>query len=527
MKKAVCLSFIIIMVFASLGMSISAEVGPTIAPTITPIIPVITKPKAPSLLEVSNAPDSAVSLSWKDNANNETGFIIERKSAGDGSYSRIAMVVANTVSYTDTELPSATNIFYRVKAYNKAGESAYSNDAAYIILTTQTPTPTPSTPPAPTTTPMSASASASLPSTVSVGIASLPDMSIVKLSADIKLQASNAKKVLLSPVDMNAMQSMVQKDVTILYPTGGEKIRANQVLIMSFNVKKAGTYLINLKADVGDTTITTLNAEENSEYMAYFNYSGETVIHVKLQVIRVSNNNQDIVDESGEFTIGEAPLLKDTCLKATPGNNSVKLSWDPIASAPGKVAYNICRGTALADVHPITDFAVEENFYTDNNVKNGTTYYYRIKGKLKGLETVLPLYQPVSVIPNGTIVLTVGNPNMTVNGETKEIDPGKGTAPIIVNGRTFVPIRAMIESMGGTVGWDGVNKVTIELNQNRIELKVGIASALVNGTQKALEVAPYISETGRTMLPLRFIIENLEGCDVDWEWTTKTVTIKY
>jgi hypothetical protein len=115
---------------------------------------------------------------------------------------------------------------------------------------------------------------------------------------------------------------------------------------------------------------------------------------------------------------------------------------------------------------------------------------------------------------------------MTANGEVKEIDPGQGTAPVIVNGRTFVPIRAIIESMGGSVSWDGVNKVTIDYNHNHIELKVGFTSAAVNGVIKELEAAPYISETGRTMLPLRFITENL-GCDVDWEWTTKTITIKY
>jgi hypothetical protein len=44
---------------------------------------------------------------------------------------------------------------------------------------------------------------------------------------------------------------------------------------------------------------------------------------------------------------------------------------------------------------------------------------------------------------------------MTVNGVKKEIDPGRGTVPVIVKGRTLVPIRAIIEELGGTIGWDG------------------------------------------------------------------------
>ena len=44
--------------------------------------------------------------------------------------------------------------------------------------------------------------------------------------------------------------------------------------------------------------------------------------------------------------------------------------------------------------------------------------------------------------------LEINNPIMTVNGIEKEIDPGNGTTPVIVEDRTLVPIRAVIESLG-------------------------------------------------------------------------------
>ncbi len=57
---------------------------------------------------------------------------------------------------------------------------------------------------------------------------------------------------------------------------------------------------------------------------------------------------------------------------------------------------------------------------------------------------------------------------MTVNGVKKEIDPGRGTVPVIVKGRTLVPIRAIIEEMGGTIEWDGnERKVTISLKETK------------------------------------------------------------
>ncbi len=57
---------------------------------------------------------------------------------------------------------------------------------------------------------------------------------------------------------------------------------------------------------------------------------------------------------------------------------------------------------------------------------------------------------------NGEQILTlqIGNPNMTINGVSQEIDPGTGTVPIVLNDRTMLPVRAVIEAVGGTVSWD-------------------------------------------------------------------------
>ena len=82
------------------------------------------------ILSVSGA---QLTLSWKDNSNNETGFKIERSLDGT-TFSQIAAVGANTVSYTNTGLADATRYHYRVRAYNAAGNEGPDGLLENVIL---------------------------------------------------------------------------------------------------------------------------------------------------------------------------------------------------------------------------------------------------------------------------------------------------------------------------------------------------------------------------------------------------------
>jgi len=103
--------------------------------------------------------------------------------------------------------------------------------------------------------------------------------------------------------------------------------------------------------------------------------------------------------------------------------------------------------------------------------------------------------------------------------------------PIIKNGRTLLPIRPVVGALGGSVSWDGnEKKVTVILGSTTIELWIGKNTARVNGVSKPIDssnskVVPEIIN-GRTMLPLRFVTENL-GCQLQWDPNTKTITITY
>jgi len=89
-----------------------------------------TIPNAPDGLSATTVSSSQIDLSWTDNSSNEDGFKIERKTGSGGTYSQIATVGANETSYNDTGLSAATTYYYRVWAYNTAGNSSYSNEAS-------------------------------------------------------------------------------------------------------------------------------------------------------------------------------------------------------------------------------------------------------------------------------------------------------------------------------------------------------------------------------------------------------------
>ncbi|HKP12065.1 MAG TPA: matrixin family metalloprotease, partial [Blastocatellia bacterium] len=97
-----------------------------------------TAPAAPSGLAALATSSSTISLTWADNSNNETGFQLERKTGVSGTYAPVASPGANQTGYADSGLQSSTTYYYRIRAVNTVGSSAYSNEAS---ATTQAGTP--------------------------------------------------------------------------------------------------------------------------------------------------------------------------------------------------------------------------------------------------------------------------------------------------------------------------------------------------------------------------------------------------
>lgn len=111
------------------------------------------------------------------------------------------------------------------------------------------------------------------------------------------------------------------------------------------------------------------------------------------------------------------------------------------------------------------------------------------------------------------IKLQIGSRIVNVDNEAVIYD----TAPVIRNDRTLVPIRIVTETLGGKVDWNGVTKeVTLNIDGKEIKMTIG-------KTLEKYGVAPVIID-GRTFVPVRFVADEL-GATVAWDDATKTVTI--
>jgi len=160
---------------------------------------------------------------------------------------------------------------------------------------------------------------------------------------------------------------------------------------------------------------------------------------------------------------------------------------------------------------------------TPQTIYAGTSSGGIFKLQIDSSETTPP---PSTPVVKKVIQLTIGSRTMRANGKSTILE----AAPVIKNGRTLVPIRAIAEALGGAVEWDGISEATVALGKTVINLWIGKSAATVNGQSTSIDpmnakVVPEIIN-GRTMLPLRFVTENL-GAKVGWEPGTQTITITY
>ncbi len=337
----------------------------------------------------------------------------------------------------------------------------------------------------------------------------------------------------------NSPHSPVVKAYILKQPTGltATAISPTQVKLtydpVDSNAKKIR---VDKSIDGGNSyhAIGTVLASAPSIYIKHL--TPETDYYFRITALRDSNvsfsSDAVHIKTPAEETVPNEP--ED--LEATAASPSeVDLSWAD--NSDNEDGFKVERKEEGGTYSVIATVPADTTTYRDTSVEAEKTYYYRVKafnGKGESNYSNEISVKTESAPAEQTVIkLQPDNEMMTVNGVQQEIDPGRGTKPVIIPkwGRTVVPIRAIVEALGGTIEWDGVaRKVTIHFNGTTIELWIDNPKARVNGTAKWIDsnnhdVKPIIVN-GRTMLPLRFVAENL-GCTVDWNGTTRTITLTY
>jgi subtilisin family serine protease len=232
------------------------------------------------------------------------------------------------------------------------------------------------------------------------------------------------------------------------------------------------------------------------------------------------------VDGAGNWTTQRLIIYLDSMAPALSVNtlpSSLSAATLPIAGS----AIDAVSGLASLSINgerviPFLDGSFSEKLAL---VKGVNTVLVEAKDKAGNItsQTFTVTYATASSAPSSLyVVLTIGSTDMEVNGLTRKLD----AAPFIKDGRTLLPIRALIEALGGSVQWNASTRTaTVMLGSRTVALTIGSTTALVNGKAITLDVAPMIVGS-RTFLPLRAVAENL-GLDLAWEPISRTISLTY
>lgn len=208
-------------------------------------------------------------------------------------------------------------------------------------------------------------------------------------------------------------------------------------------------------------------------------------------------------------------------------SSKIELTWED--NSDNETGFKIERKKSGEVYSQIKTMDKDITTYFDTGLTGSTKYIYRVRAYNNMGNSKYSTDVSVSTAQPATIIkLIVGSASYYIDNQPKTMD----TTPIIKDSRTLLPIKYVAEAIGANVTWNNnERKVTITLKGTTIELWIGVAYARVNGVNKLIDstntaVTPIIVEPGRTMLPIRFISENL-GAKVDWNSANREITVTY
>lgn len=424
---------------------------------------------APSDLRAIVISEREVELRWRDNSDNEEGFKLERK-ALNSEYREIAKLGVNINYYLDNTVTPKMFYYYRVKAYNKSGESAYSNEVLVETKVGETP--------------------------------------------------PEEEKVPLAPSDLEG--ELKEETIYFKWKDNSDNEEGFRLYI---SINEIDSYALYAQLPTNETSYedSNLYIPGNTYYfkLTAYNNVGES-----------SPSNEIMIRIKG---LSETdPPLPPTDLKAEEiYEKDIVLSWKD--NSDNEEGFKLERrkiGEAKFEI--VQTLPPNMTAFRDEGLEPGMTYYYRIFA-FNTAGSSLPS-NTVEVKTKGggeppipqkiVIILKIGSKVISVNGKDSLMD----VTPTIIEGRTLLPIRYVVEALGGKVDFEAnTKKITIIMRDIKIEMWINNPVAYVNGKKVQIDpdnpnIKPLVVPPGRTLVPLRFVAENL-GCKVDWEPNEKKITI--
>ncbi len=243
-----------------------------------------------------------------------------------------------------------------------------------------------------------------------------------------------------------------------------------------------------------------------------------------------------MANETNDYALKTNGQMIDLFKKVTGGEMFIQKS----AQNKGLISYKELANTMYSDGNPM-ELSVYPHIYKQDNLK--VNYYF--DNNWIGASSKMPYEKTldmskysdgehnlrISLEANGkeeyfenykVIVKKAKTINVKVNGEDIQFSQ----SPVIIGGRTLVPLRAIFTALGADVEWEQSTKTAIAKKANEtIRISIGSNELIKSGKIKYLDVpAKLINDN--TMVPARAVAEAF-GADVDWNNDTRTVIINY
>jgi len=301
-----------------------------------------------------------------------------------------------------------------------------------------------------------------------------------------------------------------------------------------------------LKGFIGQTTADDINEKNFAKYVVkivvgeeltakVFNANGTMMTRAEVMALGHDEASYTFTNQKGEVTetvkgVYLADLLGDSIADDAVLSFTTADEWDGIAE------YDITYAEAKANKYMLA-YEKEKNkkgwqgIY--NVADNGAGGYFVLYGEgikpakfVDGVSAALPAPVAPPAAEGKTIVLTIGSKTAVINGAEVAMDVMPEVVTVNGGGVTFVPVRFVTEQLGLVNNWDAAAPLDVNLVGEGFagKITIGSVNATINGEAKTLLAAPFATE-GRTMVPLRFLSENL-GYSVNYDAATQTITIK-
>ena len=230
---------------------------------------------------------------------------------------------------------------------------------------------------------------------------------------------------------------------------------------------------------------------------------------------------EDASTEASSITISGLELYLDRTLPVGGyALENVSGAWDNNNGRAHKAANILWENSSIDDKKYDAD-------YVTGNKNNDVTYdaffkYDEVTVNDSYVEVVTAGRDQDDSSTTRKIVITIGATTMAVGTETVTLD-----TPAYINAENYteLPLRAVSEAFGATVGWDDASRtVTIMMGQRIVSMTIGSKTMYINGTPVAMNTAPEITNE-RTFVPVRDLANALGITKIDWNEASATVTL--